>query len=57
MKCTKCGNPFSHVIKTWYDDDDYRNSVIRRRECMKCKNKFVTHEELGDFIEPQVNYR
>jgi transcriptional regulator NrdR family protein len=48
MQCITCKYPHSHVVKTWYDDDEYKTTVIRRRECMLCKKKFVTHEVLGD---------
>lgn len=50
MQCPKCRYPHSHVVKTWYDDDEYKSTVIRRRECLECKYKFVTHEELGGIV-------
>jgi transcriptional repressor NrdR len=42
MKCPSCGEPESKVI----DSRSLGDEIRRRRECIKCKSRFTTHERL-----------
>ncbi|MCF0104050.1 MAG: transcriptional repressor NrdR [Eggerthellaceae bacterium] len=46
MKCSKCGYEESKVVDSRPADDC--TSVRRRRECIKCKNRFTTYERKID---------
>lgn len=46
MECTKCKYPDSHVVYTI--KEDFNNRITRRRECLRCGNRFTTHEKLRD---------
>lgn len=50
MKCPNCHSDNTKVIDS-RDVDDFR-AVRRRRECLKCKNRFTTYErvELTNFL-------
>ncbi len=41
-----CGHPESKVVDSRPSDEF--NSIRRRRECLKCGNRFTTYERLGD---------
>jgi transcriptional repressor NrdR len=41
MKCLYCGNEESKVV----DKRDLERSIRRRRECLKCKNRYTTYEK------------
>jgi len=46
MQCRNCNYPDSRVIETTRDD---RTSLIyRRRECIKCGERYTTQENLRD---------
>ena len=42
MKCPYCGHPESKVVDSRPTDEDSR--IRRRRECLKCANRFTTYE-------------
>lgn len=44
MQCTVCKYPDSHVVST--RRDDRQDSILRRRECLRCGMRFTTREEL-----------
>ena len=44
MQCTGCKYPDSHVVRTV--NDDMRDEIIRRRECLRCGMRFTTREHL-----------
>lgn len=44
MKCNKCGCVDSKVIDSRQNEDG--TSIRRRRECLECKTRFTTYEEL-----------
>lgn len=44
MICRFCNYPITHVVET--KNDDMRNQTIRRRECLKCGQRFTTEENL-----------
>lgn len=44
MHCIKCGFEESKVIDSRSSEEG--NSIRRRRECLKCKNRFTTYEKI-----------
>ena len=46
MRCPSCGYLESKVIDSRPSDDG--SSIRRRRECLKCNNRFTTYERLID---------
>ena len=46
MKCPFCGFHDSKVIDT--RPTDSKESIRRRRECLKCKKRFTTYERVED---------
>lgn len=44
MQCPGCKYPDSRVVST--DHNDFKNRIERRRECLRCANRFTTHEQL-----------
>ena len=46
MRCPVCAHPESKVVDSRPSDEF--NSIRRRRECLKCGNRFTTYERLGD---------
>ena len=42
MKCPYCGDQESKVVDSRHSDDGL--SIRRRRECLKCHNRFTTYE-------------
>ncbi len=44
MNCPKCNYEESKVVDS-RNVDEY-NSIRRRRECLKCKNRFTTYEKI-----------
>ena len=44
MKCPKCGNDDDKVLDSRAAKDGA--AIRRRRECLKCGNRFTTHEEI-----------
>lgn len=44
MKCPSCGNPESKVIDSRPSSDG--SSIRRRRECLECKKRFTTYENI-----------
>ncbi|MCL1802269.1 MAG: transcriptional regulator NrdR [Eubacteriaceae bacterium] len=44
MKCQKCGHTDSKVIDSRHSEDN--TSIRRRRECLKCKERFTTYERI-----------
>lgn len=46
MRCPACGHPESKVVDSRPSEEF--NSIRRRRECLKCGNRFTTYERLGD---------
>ena len=46
MKCPFCGHIEDKVIDSRSSNED--KSVLRRRECMKCKRRFTTYEYIEE---------
>jgi len=46
MKCPYCHNTESKVIDSRYTDG--YNTIRRRRECLKCGERFTTYERIED---------
>ena len=44
MRCPKCGSRDDKVIDSRQSRDS--SSIRRRRECLKCKYRFTTYEEI-----------
>lgn len=44
MHCLKCGYEESKVVDSRSIEEG--NSIRRRRECLKCKNRFTTYEKV-----------
>lgn len=44
MHCIKCGYEESKVVDSRSIEEG--NSIRRRRECLKCKNRFTTYEKI-----------
>ena len=44
MKCPHCASPSSRVIESRESDDEA--AIRRRRECLKCHNRFTTYERI-----------
>lgn len=44
MQCPACKYPDVHVV--WTKQNDGKNQTERRRECLKCRHRFTTHENL-----------
>ncbi|MEG0073740.1 MAG: transcriptional regulator NrdR [Clostridia bacterium] len=44
MRCIRCGHLESKVIDSRPSDDG--SLIRRRRECMKCENRFTTYEKI-----------
>jgi transcriptional repressor NrdR len=44
MHCLKCGYEESKVVDSRSIEEG--NSIRRRRECLKCKNRFTTYEKI-----------
>src|SRR3954465_10174779 len=44
MRCPKCGSRDDKVIDSRQSRDN--SSIRRRRECLKCKYRFTTYEEI-----------
>jgi transcriptional repressor NrdR len=54
MQCKSCGYADSRVVDTRMDDRI--NQVYRRRECIKCGNRFTTQEHLRENYK-RSNYK
>lgn len=46
MKCMSCGYPDSHVVES--KKNEITNLIKRRRECLRCGNRFTTQERYRD---------
>ena len=46
MRCPKCGSRDDKVIDSRQSRDS--SSIRRRRECLKCKYRFTTYEEIDN---------
>jgi transcriptional repressor NrdR len=46
MQCRSCNYPDSRVVETRHDT--HRNQITRRRECIKCGERFTTRENFRD---------
>lgn len=46
MNCKHCNYPDTRVVQTNFDDKV--NYIYRRRECLKCKERFTTAEHFRD---------
>lgn len=44
MQCRACNYPDSRIVETTKDDKSQQ--VYRRRECIKCGQRFTTQEHL-----------
>ena len=53
MQCRSCNYPDSRVVETKHDDR--KNQIYRRRECIRCGNRFTTHEHMRD-VAPKSDY-
>lgn len=54
MQCRSCNYPESRVVET--RRDDRTNQIYRRRECIKCGNRYTTQEHLRD-IPKKSDYK
>lgn len=50
MKCQSCGYPASEVIRS--EINDLKNYIKRRRQCLRCRNRFTTEENYRP-LKPQ----
>jgi transcriptional repressor NrdR len=46
MHCINCGYEHSKVVET--EHSDRTNQTRRRRECVKCGQRFTTHERMRE---------
>ncbi|WP_251212814.1 transcriptional regulator NrdR [Adlercreutzia murintestinalis] len=46
MRCPECGYEESKVIDSRSADEG--SAIRRRRECLRCQNRFTTYERLGE---------
>lgn len=46
MQCKNCHYPDSRVVYTL--NNDFKNHIERRRECLRCGVRFTTHEKLRE---------
>lgn len=44
MKCPECNQKSTKVIESRFLEE--KDSIKRRRECLKCKNRFTTYERI-----------
>ncbi len=56
MECPVCKYPQSSVVRTGMDNHS-PNTVLRRRECAKCGNRWSTHEKLRDPKQKRIEIR
>jgi transcriptional regulator NrdR family protein len=49
MDCKHCKYPESRVVETRQQDND---SIYRRRECVRCGERFTTYEQVRDNGRP-----
>jgi len=49
MKCRSCNYPDSKIVES--RKDNHRNHVYRRRECIKCGERFTTRENFRDTVK------
>lgn len=47
MICKGCKYPHSHVVETRHDEK--RDTIKRRRECLRCGLRFTTHEAVKEY--------
>ncbi len=47
MDCVKCKYPDSQVIRTEHVDRP-PNTILRRRECLRCGQRWSTQEKIKD---------
>jgi transcriptional repressor NrdR len=52
MQCMSCRYPYSRVVETRRNEN--KNLIMRRRECIKCGERFTTQEA---FRDPVNNYK
>ncbi len=50
MDCKHCHYPDTKVVSTRKNDD--LNQTYRRRECIKCGNRFTTQEHYRENYKP-----
>lgn len=59
MQCKNCNYPVTHVVRT--RNDTRRLVTSRRRECVKCGNRFTTkemqHHSTNDDRFPRANVK
>ncbi len=53
MECLHCKYPDTRVVKILQDD----NLTTRRRECVRCGERFTTHEKLRDDYLMKVKHK
>jgi len=46
MKCQRCGHPETKVIDSRTTDSS--GAIRRRRECLKCRERFTTYERIEE---------
>lgn len=46
MNCQSCGYQHSRVVDTNSNEQD--NQIYRRRECIKCGNRYTTQEHFRE---------
>lgn len=51
MQCRTCNYPDSKVVDS--RKDEHKNQVYRRRECIKCGERFTTRENFRDALKEQ----
>lgn len=55
MQCVKCKYPDSRVVKSLHDES--HTYIKRRRECLRCGNRFTTEENLRQPMKPLTDDR
>lgn len=51
MHCIHCDYPETHVVYT--RPNDYDNKIKRRRECLRCGQRFTTYEKIREVLPNQ----
>lgn len=50
MRCAHCDHEMTLVIYT--RQNELRNEIVRRRQCMQCLKKFSTREAIKEVRQP-----
>lgn len=55
MQCKHCNYPSAQVVYTKQNEN--KNIIERRRECVKCGLRFTTHEKFRDPTKKELRYK